>query len=536
MRITKENINQLIEENIINRFKWMEKWDDKKYQISEMKKCQDDIVYFFTNYLWTENKLPGVDKKYEMIPFIPFDFQEDFLRETWESIQDGQKPIEKRKWPTDIFVEKSRQMGVSWMIIWTYLYWYIFYKHDYLIISKDEGEVETCFGRLREMIELLPEWMLPPGLTKKSWTPHHKTLEISRSDGKGSIEGATQSKNAGRGSTKHSVFLDEMAFMPWATEINMSCTSTTPCRIMNSTPYGTTNEYFEMRKIAYKGFIKWFRFHWTEHPLYDATWYENQCSKRTKTSIAQELDIDYEAAVEGKVYDKFAAPTVEFGDFFYKPEFKTYVAIDNSRWGSDPHAIVVIQEYLKNIYIIDGMEINCSVTEIASLLAKAPVQGLILDDAQQLFFERYKNYYSPTFIADPYDTDSAMNDTTIRREYAKYGIHINLPTIQRGLYGNVQEQIRITTTMLPRFKVDRGAKTVISAMQNSTYPTLKPGSTRSSPIITPIHNKWSHTRTAVEYFCLYKYDQEKKIEARTQLRVTGKKEWANPITGEVVYG
>lgn len=101
------------------------------------------------------------------------------------------------------------------------------------------------------------------------------------------------------------------------------------------------------------------------------------------------------------------------------------------------------------------MEINCSVTEIASLLAKNPVQGLILDEYQQLFFERYKNYYSPTFIADPYDTDSAMNDTTIRREYAKYGIHINLPTIQRGLYGNVQEQIRITTTMLPRFKVDR---------------------------------------------------------------------------------
>ena len=53
--------------------------------------------------------------------------------------------------------------------------------------------------------------------------------------------------------------------------------------------------------------------------------------KRTKTSIAQELDIDYEAAVEGKVYDKFAAPTVEFGDFFYRPEFKTYIAIDNSR-------------------------------------------------------------------------------------------------------------------------------------------------------------------------------------------------------------
>lgn len=73
-------------------------------------------------------------------------------------------------------------------------------------------------------------------------------------------------------------------------------------------------------------------------------------------------------------------------------------------------------------------------------------------------------------------------------------------------------------------------------MQNSTYPTLKPGSTRSSPIVAPIHNKWSHTRTAVEYFCLYKYEKEKQIEARTRDRITSKKEWADPITGEVVYG
>lgn len=96
MRITKDNINELIQENILTRFKNMEKWEDKKFQISEMQKCKADIVYFFTNYLWTENKLPGVDKKYEMIPFIPFDFQEEFLYEAWKSIQDGQKPIEKR--------------------------------------------------------------------------------------------------------------------------------------------------------------------------------------------------------------------------------------------------------------------------------------------------------------------------------------------------------------------------------------------------------------------------------------------------------
>lgn len=96
MRITKDNINEIIEANILERFKKMSSWTDKKFCLQEMRKCQEDIVYFFTNYLWTENKLPGVDKKYEMIPFIPFEFQEEFLKETWKSIQDGQKAIERR--------------------------------------------------------------------------------------------------------------------------------------------------------------------------------------------------------------------------------------------------------------------------------------------------------------------------------------------------------------------------------------------------------------------------------------------------------
>jgi hypothetical protein len=44
-----------------------------------------------------------------------------------------------------------------------------------------------------------------------------------------------------------------------------------------------------------------------------------------------------------------------------------------------------------------------------------------MDDEQLDFQARYRNYnwQKATFITDPYDTYSAMNDTTVFKEYAK---------------------------------------------------------------------------------------------------------------------
>jgi hypothetical protein len=72
-----------------------------------------------------------------------------------------------------------------------------------------------------------------------------------------------------------------------------------------------------------------------------------------------------------------------------------------------------------DIRIIDSIQMNCSVTDMAELCITQP--KIVLDDIQMEFLERYKkyNWKRATFIGDPYDTHSTLNQSTIYEEYRK---------------------------------------------------------------------------------------------------------------------
>jgi hypothetical protein len=46
------------------------------------------------------------------VPFLPFEFQEELILKIWDDIVSGR----------NIFIEKSRQMGITWLIAGIYLY------------------------------------------------------------------------------------------------------------------------------------------------------------------------------------------------------------------------------------------------------------------------------------------------------------------------------------------------------------------------------------------------------------------------------
>lgn len=49
--------------------------------------------------------------------------------------------------------------------------------------------------------------------------------------------------------------------------------------------------------------IKGLRYHWSEHPFYDKKWYAEKIKGKSKETIAQEYEIDYNTAIVGRVYD-----------------------------------------------------------------------------------------------------------------------------------------------------------------------------------------------------------------------------------------
>lgn len=513
----------------------------------EMARCHTDILYFFDNYLYTDkNKTIFADDWISVIPFIPFDFQRELITEVWESITEGNKPVQDRKpWVlTNVFIEKSRQMWVSWVIAAIFVYWFIFHKHKYSIISRTADEVDkswdmdSMFEKLRFMLRKLPDWMLPAGFQKEQGRDKSNSyMNISDPNSSASITGKTANPDAGRWGTRNAIFMDEMASMQYAHEINKAAGSNTPCRIFNSTPNGEGNEFYRMRKLTMvhknsyweieQPQVKWLRYHRTDHPLYDQAWYDWKVQGMTPEEIAQELEIDYNVSIEGRVYPEFAKESVNIE---YDPDKSLYVAIDNSHWWADPNAIILVQPDNQYWNIIDAIEVSNTPEHCADFLSWQP--RFQLNNMQERFLERYKSYnrQRAIFIADPYDTKVAMWNSTILDDYKKVGINLFTPSNRDKTH-----HISKTRTNIYRIRYNDNCLDFASAISNARYPERKENSNATTEISSPVHNRTSHFRTALEYFVVYMLENNNWLDRKKPRIAQDLRPYKDPRTRKMIY-
>jgi hypothetical protein len=78
--------------------------------------------------------------------------------------------------------------------------------------------------------------------------------------------------------------------------VEASLSQTTRCRIDVSTPNGLGNAFAQKR---FGGRIDVFTFHWRDDPRKNDEWYEKETAYLDPVTIAQEIDINYSASVEG---------------------------------------------------------------------------------------------------------------------------------------------------------------------------------------------------------------------------------------------
>lgn len=516
--------------------------DNPDLQLLEIEMCKRDPIYFFNTYLYTEKNSTFFAAWTPMeVPFILFPFQEEYVSEVWESIYEWSKPVEDRKpWVlTNVFIEKSRQMGISWVTAWIKIYWFIFHQHKYTLISRTEWEVDSpwdmdsLFEKMRFMMENLPNWMIPEGYNKElGKDKSNRKMNITDPSSNASITWKTANPWAWRWGTRNAVFMDEMAFMQFANQINKSTASNTPCRIFNSTPNGEFNEFYEMKKLAEAWQIKRLRYHWSDHPFYDKAWYEHKVKGMKPEDIAQELEINYTVALKGRVYPDFKQDGINLP---YDPKKQLIIGIDNSHGWADPHAVIIMQINNDTHHwdIIDSISMNWSVTDMAEFMACKP--SFKMDDAQLDFQARYRNYnwQKATFITDPYDTNSAMNDTTVFKEYMKVWINVTTPQRANKVWKMVippkVEQIDVTRKNIYKIRYDIRNKDFRASIMNCRYPTSDRGTNRTTAATMPIHDETSHYRTALEYIASYLEfnlaSRKKKTHARDDRLVKDRRTW-----------
>ncbi len=449
----------------------------------------EGCIFFIENFGWTLN--PKQDPNH--FPFILFDYQKDAIRKTIASIDNG----------LDLFIEKSREMGISWLIFVYIPLWYWLFRDgvNFLLGSYkeklvDDGTVDSLFGKVDYALDSLPWWMLPKNFNKNK---HRTKLKLENPVNSNYITGDTMNANFGRGSRKTAILFDELGFWDYAKEAWESAGDSTDCRIANSTPHGYN--YYAMLKDTG---IDVLTLHWRLHPLKDEAWYQFEKLRRTEEEVAQELDISYSKSREGRVYPEWTEGFVEKGRYDYDPSLTLYIGWDFGK--TDNCAMIWLQRNIDGSYrIIDtytrtGKNIDFFVPFVTGIFTGE--NEYLYTEEERAMIEVHKNWKRATHFGDPAGRfQNAVSDETVFSVLKTHGIIVNFKENwkefnlrKRAAKMVIMDKIYLNENQRSRY--------FDICMINAAYPRVLVEGNPDIRSDKPRHDYTSHFRSAFEYLCL----------------------------------
>ena len=217
------------------------------------------------------------------------------------------KQVEWLKWVVDLWqhqrrglTEKSRESGVTWLAVSLGATLCLFhedltigYGANLVSLVDTLGDMDSILEKGRFFIDHLPvEFTGGWSSTNKA----HSKESLLRFPETGSVMKGQGGDNIGRGGRASIYFVDEFAHIQRAKAVDQALSQTTDTQIDISTVRGLTNEFAIKR---HSGRVPVFTFHWRDDPRKDQDWYDKQVAQFDPVLVAQEIDIDYAASVEG---------------------------------------------------------------------------------------------------------------------------------------------------------------------------------------------------------------------------------------------
>ena len=459
-------------------------WNQKKMEI--ISKCKNDPCFFFNYMLWTYN--PRLNDPH--LPFILYPYQTKFIKDIVKSVESE----------TDIWIEKSRDMWFSRLILWILLWWFLFkgrasllwsYKDTYV---DDKGNMDSLFEKLRYMLDRLPKWMKPNDLQCNYENISSKELWCSMDGDVG--------QNFWVWGRRKVVFMDE--FSKWKytdKEAYRKSKDITNCRIFWWTPEWVDNVYGKVmtnHKDYAHLLINKIRLLWNQHPLKTRAWYELQKVERTALDLAKEVDISYDTSVSWAVYPLFHQ-MIKIEDVQYRANLPVYTGWD---FGLDMLAVIMCNVDLRQrqVYIFDAIQReNWDLLSFCGLVLWRPIyeNNWKYSDQDWDVMERTRAYKYTEHFWDPYNIDNRnviSQNKTIRWELRKVWIEV-----YTNRKSTVEERIREVTLEMGNIHVEKTLYEFITAIEQSKYPQKPDNSQATTGGTKPVHNEFSHFRTALEY-------------------------------------
>jgi hypothetical protein len=322
---------------------WAQCESDPEVRAAVQIQCREDPLFWFDYFAWTYDprELPHERVK----PLILYGYQRELVLWMLALITMTLGTIET----VNAIIEKSRDMGASWVIFLFVLWYWWFRNGSFCIISRKEEEVDkrgdlsTAYEKLRfclrhiqkgfpipesmrEQIKTaLPNadfnllrcgfpWLFPEGF---SWKDHDHVLLLINPVG-GEITGESANVNAARGARETAVIFDELGAIENDKRAWDAAGGSSSCLFGTGTPDGPSGVLADLAQGNTTEKVYKQTLHWSKHPLkaaglkYDAKgkptspWYEKMKEGKDEEWIARELDISYAKSVKGVIFENYS--------------------------------------------------------------------------------------------------------------------------------------------------------------------------------------------------------------------------------------
>lgn len=446
----------------------------------------EGCIFFIENFGWTLD--PRKETKH--IPFFLFDFQKDAIRWMIDHIDNGR----------DGLIEKSRDMGVTWLVIWVFFWYWMFRDGVNILMGSykeklvDDRTDDSLFGRLDYAYNSMPKWLKPKGFSPKKHRNHLKLVNPANGN---LIAGESMSSEFGTGMRKTVVFFDEHGAWDYAQAAWETTGDVTACRLSNSTPKGH-NFYADLRESG----IDVLTLHWTRHPLKDQEWYNYEKLRRSEEEIAQELDISYNKSQTGRVYPEWSEGNVEIGRFEYDPGLPLYVGWDFGK--TDDTAIIWAQPFDSKLRIIDsysrtGQNIDFYVPFVTGIVPSGDYRYR-REDLE--IIETHRNWKRGVHFGDPAGRfKNGVTDATVFSVLNEAGIVVNY----KDSWKEHQNRKRASKALILRgiqINLNKKTRELNKCMENAAYPQPTVAGRPEVHSQKPKHDWTSHYRSSFEYLAL----------------------------------
>ena len=251
-----EKVPKSLRKNLEFRKYILDKCNNARFRKEVKEACAHDILFWVNTFVWQFN--PNAEEGKEAGPFITWDFQDRMLTYGGPDSYGILQCVEDRK---DLLIEKSREMGASWLFLILADWMARFHRNkQFLMVSRSAEAVDSespnsLFWKIDYLQKYLPDWLNGEVVRRKMYFGYE--------DSGSAITGEASTGRAGVGGRATAAFIDEFSQIKEDFELLQRTSDTTRCRIFNSTHLGLDTAFY---KLSVSPAIRKLKVHWTQHP------------------------------------------------------------------------------------------------------------------------------------------------------------------------------------------------------------------------------------------------------------------------------